>query len=126
LHTEPYFATFSAQGRTEMHDRDDRGRGRGFDSGGGGGVGREAGRQRTPDEEATERVYRVWQEVESASRRVEQLTAIVERDDWRTERDKLQRLVAAAIETAAVEVGQLGMGESDVGTTAMRREVEAI
>lgn len=74
-----------------MHDRGDRGRGRGFDSGGGGGGGREADKQRTPEEDAYDRVYRVRQEVDSASRQVEQLAAIVQRDEWRTERAKLQK-----------------------------------
>lgn len=73
-----------------MRDWGDRGRGRGFDSGGSGGGGRDADKQRTPEEDAYERVYRVWQEVDSACTKVEQLAAIVQRDEWRTERAKLQ------------------------------------
>ncbi len=74
-----------------MRDWGDRGRGRGFDSGGSGGGGRDADKQRTPEEDAYDRVYHVWQEVDSASTKVEQLAAIVQRDEWRTERAKLQK-----------------------------------
>jgi len=90
LPTEPHLATFGAEGYSEMRDRGDRGRGRGFDSGGSGGGGRDADKKRTPEEDAYDRVYRVWQEVDSASTKVEKLAAIVQRDEWRTERAKLQ------------------------------------
>jgi len=84
-----------------MRDWGDRGRGRGFDSGGSGGGGRDADKQRTPDEEATERVYRVWQEVDSASQRVasqrvERLAAITQCEVWRTERKTLQQVHGGA------------------------------
>src|SRR5258708_1846439 len=91
LHAGPYFATFGAEGCAEMRDWGDRGRGHGYDSGSGGGGERDAGKQRTPDKEATERVYRVRQEIESAATRVEQLPSIARRDEWRTEREKLQQ-----------------------------------
>jgi hypothetical protein len=82
-----------------MRDRDggDRGRGRGHDSGGGSGGERDAGK-RTPDEEAIDRVYCVWQEVESAATRVEKLSAIVRREEWRTEREKLQQTHDSLVE----------------------------
>src|ERR1041384_648902 len=84
-------AWLDAEGCCEMRDWGDRGRVRGFDSGGSSGGGRDADKRRTPEEESAERVYRVWQEVDSASRQVEQLAAIVQRDEWRTERAKLQQ-----------------------------------
>src|SRR4051812_32100422 len=91
LQAERYFATFGAEGCAEMRDWGERGRGHGYDSGGGGGGERDGARQRKPEEEATERVYRVRQEIESVATRVEQLSSIVRRDEWRTEHEKLQQ-----------------------------------
>jgi hypothetical protein len=114
LHAELYFATFRAEGCTAMHEWGDRVRGRGYDSDGGTGE-RDVGKPRTPDDEATARVYRVWQEVESVATRVEQLSAIVGRDEWRTERNQLQQAHDTLVENVTAR-------ELDANASARARE----
>jgi hypothetical protein len=56
--------------------------------------GQEAAKTRTPEELATDRVFRLRQDVESAVTRTEKLTAIARRDEWRTEQASLKAMHA--------------------------------
>jgi len=59
-----------------------------------GDSGQEAAKTRTPEDWATDRVFRLRQDVESAVTRTEKLTAIVRRDEWRTEQASLKAMHA--------------------------------
>lgn len=72
-------------------------RGGSYDAGQGPGA-RDLAKERTPEETATGRAYRLRQEAESAAARAKNLSAIVERDEWRTERARLQQAHAALSE----------------------------
>jgi hypothetical protein len=70
--------------------RGDRDRESRYDAGQGGGA-RDLARERTSEDTATARAYRLRQEAESAVARAKNLPAIVQRDEWRIERANLQQ-----------------------------------
>ncbi len=88
-----------------MRDRGDRDRGYSHDTGRGVGE-RDAAKARTPEEEATQRVYRLRQQVESAATRAEKLAALVRREEWRSERaslDTIHATLSAEIKARATD-----------------------
>ena len=75
--------------------RVDRGSSYGVEQGAG---ARDLAREKTPEERATERAYRLRQEAESAAVGAKNLSAIVQRDEWRTEQASLKQIYAVLVE----------------------------
>jgi hypothetical protein len=89
--------------------------------------GRDAAKARGPEEEASTRVYRLRQEVESAALRAQRLAAIVQRDPWRTERAALTKTHAALTEQLAQRTGDAqASSRAHAHHAAMTMELEEI
>ena len=90
---------------------------------------RETARARSPEEAATERSYRLRQDVESAATRAGNLSAVVQRDEWRVERASLataHTTLAARLEEFAAHTKASGRAqEHQVAITAELGELAA-